>query len=69
MEWEHFILDNPELAEKEHYVDPEYEEWERKAIEEDSKILIEESKPVEEDDWEDVEIDVTPVERGEHSDT
>lgn len=45
LEWEHYKLDHPELAE-DIYRDPGYEEWERQAIEEDSRIT-----------WEEVEID------------
>jgi hypothetical protein len=38
LDWQHYLLDHPDLAKKDAYIDPEYEEWERKAIEEDSKI-------------------------------
>jgi hypothetical protein len=37
LEREHYLIDHPELK-KEMYRDPEYEEWERKAVAEDSKL-------------------------------
>lgn len=52
LEWEHYKLDNPNLA-KDVYSDPAYEEWERQAIEEDQRITID-SKA---DEWEEVELD------------
>lgn len=40
LEWEHYLLDHPEILANEHYTDPEYDEWEKKAIAEDERLLI-----------------------------
>jgi hypothetical protein len=40
LEQEHYLLDHPELGKKESYADPDYEEWEKKTIEEDRKLSI-----------------------------
>lgn len=69
LEYEHFMLDHPELN-KERYSDPEYDEWEEKTVEEDAQLT--EIGSVENyganspsrieslHDWEDVEIDTSP---------
>jgi hypothetical protein len=40
LEWQHFVLDNPKVAGNEHYTDPGYDDWERRAQEEDSRLTI-----------------------------
>lgn len=55
LEWEHYKLDNPELAEKESYHDPNYELWEQESMEKDSKIDL--SSTSTEEDWEEVPLE------------
>ena len=75
IEYEHFLLDHPELA-KERYSDPEYDEWENTSAQEDAQIIsdyTDEKGSVEtyygayrqsgiepSNEWEDVEIDTNP---------
>lgn len=40
LEREHYMLDHPEIKGKDAFVDPEYDIWERKQIEEDRKLYI-----------------------------
>lgn len=72
LEYQHFLLDNPELAKDEKYSDPDYDNWEQKAIKEDARISVNEKGSAEKmrrtnekeaieshsnDEWEEVELD------------
>ena len=40
LEWELYKQENPDKFKDDQYFDPEYEEWEKKAQEEDNKLII-----------------------------